>query len=272
MMRALERSNRGAKAMKREGSLAESDLPSLMQSLYEERWSGQLTLTSAGVGKTVTVQDGKMVFASSSSTDDRLGELLMRRGRLSLQQFIDASNAMAPGKRLGTVLVEQGALAPKDLVAGVIDQTREIIYSLFLWTEGHYRIQEGPPSAEAIKLNLSTPDLIAEGIRRIDAWSRIDRAIGGKDARYARAADHERALAQMSLDPDRRAIVETLAQPRSVGEICAASTLADFEVCRAIWAFRVVGMLRRVEEAVRPAATGQVVDDDGLGDVLSAGD
>src|SRR5688500_18658640 len=58
MMRALERSNRGAKAMKREGSLAESDLPSLMQSLYEERWSGQLTLTSAGVGKTVTVQDG----------------------------------------------------------------------------------------------------------------------------------------------------------------------------------------------------------------------
>ena len=258
--------------MKREGSLAESDLPSLMQALYEERWSGQLTLSSAGVGKTVTVQDGRMVFASSSSPDDRLGELLLRRGRLSLLQLFDASNAMTAGKRLGTVLVEQGALAPKDLVAGVIDQTREIIYSLFLWTEGHYRLQEGPPSAEAIKLNLSTPDLIAEGIRRIDSWSRINRAIGGKDARYARAADHERALSQMSLDPDRRAIVDTLAQPRSVGEICAGSSLADFDVCRAIWAFRVVGMLRRQEEVVRPAVAGPAVVDDGLGDVLSAGD
>ena len=258
--------------MKREGSLAERDLPSLMLSLYEERWSGQVTLTSAGVGKTITVQDGKMVFASSSSTDDRLGELLLRRGRLSIQQFMDGSKAMTPGKRLGTVLVEQGALTPKDLVAGVVDQTREIIYSLFLWTEGHYRVQEGPPSAEAIKLNLSTPDLIVEGIRRIDAWSRIDRAIGGMDARYERAANFEEAMAPTSVGPDMRAIVATLAQPRTVGEICAASTLDDFDVCRAIWAFRVVGILRRLEEAQPAAAPGVSLDDDGLGDVLSAGD
>jgi hypothetical protein len=258
--------------MKREGSLAERDLPTLMLSLYEERWSGQLTLTSAGVGKTVTVQDGKMVFASSSSTDDRLGEQLLRRGRISLQQFVDGSNAMSPAKRLGTILVEQGALTPKDLVAGVVDQTREIIYSLFLWTEGHYRVQEGPPSAEAIKLNLSTPDLIVEGIRRIDAWSRIDRAIGGKDARYERAVNFGPAMAAMSLGPEPRAIVETLAEPRTVGEICAASTLADFDVCRAIWAFRVLAILRRTDVTLRVGAATVALDDDGLGDVLSAGD
>jgi uncharacterized protein DUF4388 len=255
--------------MKREGSLAERDLPSLMQSLYEERWSGQLTLTSAGIGKTVTVQEGRMVFASSSSPDDRLGELLLRRGRISLQQYVEGSAAITPGKRLGTVLVEQGALSPKDLVAGVIDQTRDIIYSLFLWTEGHYRLQDGPPSAEAIKLNLSTPDLIVEGIRRIDAWSRIDRAVGGKEARYERAPGHEQTIAAMTLAPDVRAIVETLAEPRTVGEVCAASTLADFDVCRAIWAFRVVGILRRLDVA-RPAAAAPGLEDDGLGDVLSA--
>ena len=259
--------------MNREGSLAERDLPTLILSLYEERWSGQVTLTSAGVGKTITVQDGKMVFASSSSIDDRLGEMLLRRGRISLQQLVDAASAVAPGKRLGTILVEQGALTPKDLVAGVVDQTREIIYSLFLWTEGHYRVQEGPPSAEAIKLNLSTPDLIVEGIRRIDAWSRIDRAIGGKDGRYERAADFETALAVMSLGPELRAIVQTLAGPRTVGEICAASTLSDFEVCQAIWAFRVLGILRRTDAAKRAATAAPVsLEDDGLGDVLSAGD
>jgi Domain of unknown function (DUF4388) len=253
----------------REGSLAERDLPSLMQSLYEERWSGLLTLTHAGIGKNVTVQDGRMVFASSSSPDDRLGELLLRRGRLSLLQFDEGSKAITPGKRLGTVLVEQGALTPKDLVSGVIDQTREIIYSLFLWTEGHYRLEEGPPSGEAIKLNLSTPDLIVEGIRRIDAWSRIDRAVGGKDANYRRAPNYEQAIAQMNLTPDVRAIVEKLPEPRSVGEICAASTLADFEVCRAIWAFRVVGILRRLDASKRLRVPGLGVDDEGLGDVLS---
>jgi hypothetical protein len=115
-----------------------------------------------------------------------------------------------------------------------------------------------------------------EGIRRIDAWSRITRAIGGKDARYERAADFEAALAVMSLGPELRAIVETLTQPRTVGEICAGSTLPDFEVCRAIWAFRVLGILRRTDTAKRTAAesTASVfsLEDDGLGDVLSAGD
>jgi hypothetical protein len=52
---------------------------------------------------------------------------------------------MTPGKRLGTVLVEQGALTPKDLVAGVVDQTRDIIYSLFLWTEGTTACRRGRP-------------------------------------------------------------------------------------------------------------------------------
>jgi len=68
--------------------------------------------------------------------------------------------------------------------------------------------------------------------------------------------------------------VETLAAPRTVGEICAASTLPDFEVCRAIWAFRVLGILRSTDAAKRAAAPAAVfsLEDDGLGDVLSAGD
>src|SRR5215510_1536803 len=86
----------------------------------------------------VLVQEGRLVFASSSSPDDRLGELLLRRGRLSLRQFADAGRAVAPGKRLGTVLVEQGILTPKDLIKMVVEHTQEIIYGAFQWTEGQY--------------------------------------------------------------------------------------------------------------------------------------
>jgi len=81
---------------------------------------------------------------------------------------------------------------------------------------------------------------------------------------------HEQAVSQMSLTPETRAIVEKLAEPRAVGEICAGSTLADFDVCRAIWAFRVVGILRRRDVATLSAAPRLGLDDDGLGAVLSA--
>lgn len=254
-----------------EGRLVDTDVPTLVRSLYEAGWTGLLTVTSAGIGKCVTVQDGRMVFASSSSSDDRLGEQLLCRGRITLRQFLDGSKAMRPGKRLGTLLVEAGALTPKELVRGVVEQTEEIIYSLFLLTEGQYRLQEGPPSPEAIKLNLSTPDLIMEGIRRIGTWSRIDRAVGGPEARYERGKDSGRVMSQMVLNPEARTILETLEGPRSVAEMCAASPLSDVETCRAIWAFRVIGILLPLDVPVRLTTAGEA-DDDGLGAIFGSTD
>ena len=256
--------------MKAEGSLAEDDLASLFQRLYQECWSGLLTVTSAGASKSISVQEGRVVFASSSSADDRLGELLLRHGRLTLRQFVDASEAIVPGRRLGTVLVEQGVLTPAELVEAVVEHAQEIICSAFLWTEGHYRLQEGPPSEEEITLNMSTPDLIMKGIRRIDAWSRIDVAVGGVDARYARASDYEQVISQMTLSLEKLGILTTLHQPRSVVEICDDSTLPDFEVCQALWGFTVVGMVRRLDAPNPTRAASVGMEDDGLGMVLSS--
>jgi hypothetical protein len=247
--------------MKTQGSLAEQDFPRLVQALHERSWTGVLTLTHAGAGKSVVVQDGRMVFASSSSRDERLGELMLRRGRITLRQLADAGKAMVPGKRLGTVLVEQGALAPKDLVRSVVEHTQEIIYAAFLLTDGEYRLEQGGDTKEAIKLNISTPDLILEGIRRIDSWTRIDRAVGGLSAKFDRIADYEARLRGVTLAPEKLALLTYLTQPRTVEQICEASSLPDFEVCRMLWAYRVVGVVRRLSATGAPAAP----EDDGLG-------
>ena len=252
--------------MKPEGSLAEQDFPTLLQRLHEGRTTGVLTLTHAGIGKSVIVQEGRLVFASSTSPDDRLGELLLRRGRVTLKQFVEAGRSVGPGKRLGTVLVEQSVLTGKELVRSVVEHTQEIIYGAFLWTEGRWRLQDGPGTNEVIKLNMSTPDLIMEGIRRIDAWSRIDRAVGGLGARYERSADYEQVIPQMSLSLEKLGILTGLNEPRTVDQICEDSTLPDFEVCRTVWAFRVVGVLRRLDKPAHAAVSGP--EDDGLGSVL----
>ena len=251
--------------MKPQGSLAEHDFPRLVQALHERLWTGVLTLTHAGVGKSVVVQDGRMVFASSSSRDERLGELMLRRGRISLRQLAAAGKALVPGKRLGTVLVEQGALSPKDLVRSVVEHTQEIIYGAFQWTEGQYRLEEGGDTKEAIKLNISTPDLIMEGIRRIDSWTRIDRAVGGLAARYQRVADYEARLRSVSVAPEKMALLTDLVADKTVEQICESATLPDFEVCRTLWGYRVVGVVKRLDDAA--SAAGE--DDDGLGLVIT---
>lgn len=251
--------------MNAQGSLAARDLAELVLGLYEQRFSGLLVLSNGGIGKSVTLQDGRMVFATSTSQDDRLGELLFRRGRISLRQLVDAGAAVAPGKRLGAVLVEQGVLSPKDLVKTVVEQVQEIIYGAFQWTEGQYRLQAGLDSSEAITLKISTPDLILEGIRRIEAWSRVDRAVGGLAARYDRHPDYEDVLKSMTLSFEKLSLLTTLNEATDVETICRESTLSDFETCRALWAFRVIGVVRRLDAP--PKALPEMLDE-GLDMVL----
>lgn len=253
-------------ALEHEGSLVAHDLPDLIQELQRRRWTGVLTLTHVGVGRSVTVQDGRMVFASSSSPDDRLGALLLRRGRITLRQYADAGKAVVPGKRLGAILVEQGVLSPKDLVKAVVEHTQEIIYGCFQWTEGRYRLSEGVPGPEAITLKMSTPDIIMEGIRRIESWTRIDRAVGGLEACYARAEGCEEVLSGMVL-PDEKLALATFGGTRTVESLCAESSLSDFEVCRTLWALRVIGLAQRMDAGAVAAVA--LVDDEGLGSVLS---
>ena len=86
-----------------------------------------------------------------------------------------------------------------------------------------------------------------EGIGRIQAWGRIERGVGGPRAHYIRADDYQERLKEMTLTPEKLLIVGDLGGERDVASICQASKLGDFEVCRTLWAFRVIGILRRVD-------------------------
>lgn len=251
---------------KAEGSLADRDLPELVQSLHEARSSGMLTLSNRGIAKNITVQGGRLVFASSTNRDERLGELLLRRGRISLRQLRAASGAVAPGRRLGAVLVDQGVLSPKDLVRAVVEHTQEIVYDGFQWTEGHYAFKDAADSAEAITLRISTPDLIMEGMRRIESWGRVEKGSGGAQARYRRSADYEEVTRFMSLSFEKLSLLTSLHGESTLEAICEESSLPDFDVCRTMWAYRVVGLVRRVDP---PPPVVPDEEDEGLGYVIA---
>ena len=251
--------------MKLQGSLAERDVPDLIQALHERRYTGKLTLTHMGVGRSLTMQEGRLVFGTSSDPDDRMGELLLRQGKISLREYTEASQAVGPGKRLGGILVEQGLLEPKELVKAVTEQSQHVIFRSFELTEGQYRIQEGLEGPEAITLKISTPDLILEGIRRIESWTRISRAVGGLEARYERAPDYENGIPALTLSIEKLNLLVSLTGTADVESICRDSPLPDFEVCRTLWAYRVIGLVRRVDKV---AVALPEIDDEGLGLVL----
>ena len=94
--------------MKAEGRLDEDGFPEIVQELSGERWTGVLRLHRDEEKIGITIEDGHLVFASTSNTDYRLGPRLLRRGVIKLRQMEDAGKGMSAGKRFGTVLVETG--------------------------------------------------------------------------------------------------------------------------------------------------------------------
>ena len=236
------------------GMLEEHGLPDILRPLLREKKTGPLRLTRGRVAKTLYLSDGRLIFATSTDPDDRLGEMLLRKGIISYRSLEESVRAIKAGKRQGTLLVESGAIRSKDLVEGVTEQVQEIIYGVFQWEEGSFEFQEGDlPSREVIVLRMSTADLVMEGVRRIERWTRIRRGVGGLGQQYALAADSASTMGDMALLKHEVDLIATLDGVMMLEEICAAARQSDFKVCRAVWGLWASGVLDRVPQDAAPA-------------------
>jgi hypothetical protein len=231
---------------RRAGRLEEASLPEVLRVLVQQKKTGLLRLSRGTIVKSVYLSEGRLIFATSKDPDDRLGEMLLRKGLISYRALEESVRAIQAGKRQGTILVESGEIRSRDLVEGVTEQVQEIIYSLFEWEEGEWQFEEGDlPSREVIVLRMSTGDLLREGIRRVRRWSRIRAGVGGLDQCYALSAGAGPLLASLSLTPEEMALVATLDGATRLEEILSSARRSDFAVCRSVWGLWAAGVLDR---------------------------
>ncbi len=239
------------------------DLPDLLLAVCNTGHTGLLRFECAEGEKTLFLRRGEVVFASSSSADDRLGEYLLRIGKITLRDLSQHTHLVQPGKRLGTLLVEGGVLDPKGLVHAVIGQVRAIVLSLFRWTEALYGFDKKDlPRKETITLDMPAARLIMDGLQRIDSWRRVSQGVGEIDSVYRRVGGNEKTLRKLNLDTPTLEVLAILDQARNVAEICDSSPLPDLDVCRYLWAFRCLGWIELADgmpvASVEPAVQSEV--------------
>src|SRR5262245_14969748 len=219
-----------------------------MRSLLASRETGVLTFRSTEVTKSVYVKDGRVVNAASTNVDERLGEVLLMQGKITARQYIEASRMIRPGKRLGALLVEIEALQPEELIPAVEHQVKEVLMELFSWTRGDYEmlIKEQDPD-NLVQLNISTENLILEGIRRTRAWSQVMRGIGDLDTVFVRTEDTDIHYKLERTEEEQEVLAQVNGRS-SVEQICEVSYLSNFETCRILWALKVLRVVRRVSD------------------------
>lgn len=228
------------------GNIRDTSLVKIMVQLNRQRLTGTLSLATASCSKKIYLSEGDVIFASSSFEDDRLGEMLLKAGKISVEQYDRSVEILkiTKNKRQGAILVELGYLTPKDLFWGVKYQVKEIIHSMFLVEEGEYFFREGElPTTEVITLRMSIGNLIYAGVSKIVNWTRIRKEMPHTDSVLALSEDPLSLFQDIELSQQDKKILSLIDGKKTLKEIIDSSWLGSFEALKILYVLWSIGMV-----------------------------
>jgi len=220
-----------------QGDLSRIQLPDVLSFIAMIRATGKLTLRNGQLDRTIIWKDGEIVFANSNSPEHSLGQFLLRNGKINQAQYDESKRRVTPTMRHGKVLVQMGAISPKDLWWGVKNQVLEIIYSLFTWKEGTFGFYESVEeiAMERIVLSINTSSVIMEGIRRLDETARIKEKITSLEMVFMKVPGEQPDPEALDMSDHEIEVYNRIDGRLTIRELIGLSEMTEFEVTRILF-------------------------------------
>jgi curved DNA-binding protein CbpA len=231
------------------GIIGTATLPEVVRDLWKARASGTLVLERGGETKRLVFQRGDIVFAATNVEKERLGERLVREGKIKRSVLELALRVMErSSERLGTTMVEWGWVSSPEMGRAVATQIKDIIYSVFSWSSGQYRFEpEVKPVPSDLVLELRTAEVIYEGARRVSDLAAIEAGLGAAADIVGLAKGGHRGI---PITQEDGYILARIDGRRPLGGIVAGSPLGKEETQRRLYAMLLAGVIERRD---RPA-------------------
>ncbi len=227
-----------------QGSLAHFNVADLAAELHLTQRTGILRLSQAGIKKSIYFKSGRIVFVHSNVKHERLGEVLLRLGKISEEEFEQISAELEEGRRLGQVLLQKGLLSASEINSGVRYQLQQILYSVFNWDSGDYEfIERERPVFEDIIVEVSTPGLIIDGIRNITNLLVLERGIGQDEDSIVMSGSNGGKLARTNLDFSEETILAGVDGKTTIRQLRSITRLQPHEFGRALYSLLISGMV-----------------------------
>lgn len=239
------------------GSLSAFSAGALLQFVVGEQCSGLLWFRQGDMLVELTLGDGKvdLAHASGGPLEFRLGRYFVAAGLLGQAELDDFLASTPPDSHprrrpLGERLVDAGKISKHSLREVLSLQSSELVYEVLRWTRGKFELRIGERSelAERAKLQLHTPTLVLDGLRRVERWRDIEANLGDFDDVLAAIPGLAGVENRELSEPETR-VLELADGERTVREIVAASSLSSFDACRILAQFKGSGMLVAKERA-----------------------
>jgi hypothetical protein len=220
-----------------QGDLARIQLPDVLSFISMIRGTGKLSLRRHQLERSVHWKEGEIIFASSNSPEHSLGQFLLRNGKITAAQYEESKRRVTATTRHGKLLVQMGAISPKDLWWGVKNQALEILYSLFGWKDGTFLFSDGVDELanERIVLSINTAGMIMEGIRRLDESARIREKVPSLEVVFVKVPGAVPNFRELDMSDHEVEVYNNIDGALSVRELIGKSELTEFEVTRILF-------------------------------------
>lgn len=216
-------------------------LPDILEFLNSTKKTGLLILKHENERKELFIKEGNVIFAASNLNEDRLGDLMLKEGKITKEDYDKSVELMAgKSKRQGKILIEIGAIEPKDLWSWINKQIKKIVYSVFEWTEGEFYFSEGElPSQENITADVSIPELIIAGIRNIKNYEAIEKILPATDLIFIQTTK----IPQIELEPHEKHVLSLVDGKKTVEEICNISEIGVKETLKVLYMLLTIDLI-----------------------------
>lgn len=229
------------------GSLVEINLPALLISIYRDKESGILSFSNPIYEKRLYLSEGKVIYASSQDPDERLGENLLKRGLITVEQYLKSASLIKPGRRQGEILIDLAYITSDEMVEGVRNQIYDIVYSLFNWRDGHYTLSLEPFSTlDLITINCNMEQLIYNGMSRTDSWLAMWGSLGGLETILDKTENASIIMSRIELSPEETELILHCNGKISVGSLILSSYLSSYQSIKTLWICLTLNIIKKV--------------------------
>lgn len=242
------------------GDLRQTALPEMLAIIHRTRMSGLIEASFGEFSKQVWLENGCVVHAASSDVADSLGSYLRRSDRLTDGQFQTAMQLRGreEGRRLGEILIEQGALSPAQVYEAIRAQIEGIVWSLFSWEEGTvtFRMGENDPG-EIVRIQIPLRQVIVRGVKRAANAKSLVARMGGRDTLFEPSFRFEDTI-EIALDDEEYRLLSEVDGQRTLYELCTQGPLSAAENARLLYAYSVLRLIRRTGSAEPATPSGGI--------------
>lgn len=172
------------KGMSVRGALSTMPAEDVLDWVARRKLSGPISFERRGLVRSIVVENGIIVYASSNRREEQLGVILVRSGLVAERKLADSLETRAEtGVQLGKVLLMSGLITEADLIEILATKIREAVTDVVTWTDGSFDIiPRAQPPATGVNAELPVDVCLTVARRRAARMGAIMEVLGSDDA------------------------------------------------------------------------------------------